>query len=845
MQMDQNYPRKKHWTRRLFINSFLAVAGIGIISFGFILIAVARVNIPDFQSFDERKVAKSTKIYDRTGEVALYDVNDGVKRTVIPFTDMGAYIKNATVAIEDSAFYQHKGISVRGILRSVWVNIQKGGLAQGGSTITQQIVKNTLLNSDKTITRKLKEWILSLKVEKALSKEDILGIYLNEVPYGGSIYGVEEASKKFFGKDAGDLTLAEAAYIAAIPKAPTYYSPYGKNKDKLDERKNTVLARMKELNFITQEEYDKAAKEAVTFKPAEPVGIKAPHFVFYIKEYLEQKYGADAVESGGLKVITTLDYNLQQKAEEITREHALQNEKDWNGKNAALVSIDPKTGQILAMVGSRDYFDKQIDGNFNVATANRQPGSSFKPFIYLSAFEKGYTPDTVVFDLPFEFQSTCDAYGKALPGHSQTNCYHPQNYDDKNRGPMTLRDALAQSINVPAVEMLYLVGVSDAIKTARDMGIHTLTDASRYGLTLVIGGGEVSLLDITSAYGVFAQEGVRHPYASILKVEDANGNILEQYTDQSQQVVERDATLQVSSILSDNQARIPTFGAHSPLEISGREVAVKTGTTNNNKDAWTVGYTPSIVTGVWVGNNDNTPMKKGGAALAGPIWHDFMSYALQKLPDESFTPPPPVDPSLKPILRGSFLGNETFTIDTVSGKLATEATPPETRLEKSITNVHNILYWVDKNDPTGPAPTNPEKDSQYERWETLVQQWWTANRFKYPQVTEADIPTQSDDIHTADKAPTVTINTPVDNATFTRNSHILVTINSSGAYQFKKADIFVNNEYVGTIPNVLNGFTFTPDDVSSLAENNELKVISYDATSNSGQAIIHFSISDL
>ena len=326
------------------------------------------------------------------------------------------------------------------------------------------------------------------------------------------------------------------------------------------------------------------------------------------------------------------------------------------------MAIDPKTGQILTMVGSRDYFDKKIDGNYNIATANRQPGSSFKPFIYATAFNKGFTPDSVLFDLPTEFQTTCNAYGKALAGYNQKDCYMPDNYDGKYRGPIKLRDALAQSINIPAVKLFYLAGLKDSLKTAEDMGISTLTDVSRYGLTLVIGGGEVSLLDMTSAYGVFANDGVKNQYTGVLKVEDANGNILEEYTPNPQEVLPKNIALTISNILSDNIARIPTFGSSSPLVVPGREVAAKTGTTNSNKDAWTLGYTPSIVVGVWAGNNDNKPMKKGGSAMAGPIWNKFINEALKILPNEKFEKPNlEIDPkTVKPVLRGYWQGNENF-----------------------------------------------------------------------------------------------------------------------------------------------------------------------------------------
>jgi membrane peptidoglycan carboxypeptidase len=344
---------------------------------------------------------------------------------------------------------------------------------------------------------------------------------------------------------------------------------------------------------------------------------------------LEQKYGSDLVELGGLKVTTTIDHELQAKGEEIVKEGALKNEKDWNGTNASLVAIDPKTGQILTMIGSRDYFDKNIDGNFNVATAARQPGSSFKPFIYATAFNKGFTPSTVLFDLPTEFQTTCNAYGTALPGYSQADCYMPQNYDGNFRGPISLRDALAQSINIPAIKLFYLAGLRDSLKTSEDMGISTLSDISRYGLTLVIGGGEVTLLDITSAYGVFGNNGIRNPYTGILKVEDSTGKILEEFTPNPREVLPKNTALVISDILKRDDSRSPTFGLNSVLHIPGRDVAVKTGTTNNNKDAWTIGYTPNISVGVWAGNNDNKPMRKGGSALAGPIWNKFMHEALK------------------------------------------------------------------------------------------------------------------------------------------------------------------------------------------------------------------------
>lgn len=803
--------------------------GTFIFIIGTLIIFLASIKIPDFRSFNERKIVNSTKIYDRTGEILFYDIHQDVKKTSISFDEMGSNIKNATVAVEDAGFYNHKGIKITAIIRASLANILNIGKTQGGSTITQQLVKNTLLTTKKTIIRKIKEWILAVKIEKTMSKEEILTLYLNEAPYGGLIYGIEEASKNYFGKNAQDLTLAEAAYLAAIPQSPTALSPYGKNLNRLEERKNYVLTRMLETKFITKEEYEIAKNTVVTFMPQENTGIKAPHFVFFIKDYLEKKYGEDVVLNGGLKVITTLDYKLQESAEKIVLEGALENEKNWNGSNASLVAIDPKTGQILSMVGSRDYFDPNIDGNYNVTTARRQPGSSFKPFIYATAFKKGFSPNTVVFDLPTEFQTTCNAYGKALPGYNQANCYSPQNHDGKFRGPMTLKNALAQSINVVAVKLFYLAGLSDSLKTAEEMGISTLTDISRYGLTLVIGGGEVSLLDMTSAYSVLANNGLRNPYTGILKIENANGKILEEFNLKTREVLPKNTTLMISDILSDNIARTPTFGANSPLVVPGKDVAVKTGTTNNNKDAWTIGYSPNIVVGVWAGNNDNIPMKKGGSAVAGPIWRNFIIEALKNLPDEKFEAPDLYqDPqTVKPILRGYWQGNENFFIDKISKKLATEFTPKETIEEKVITNVHSILYWIDRNDIQGESPNNPSKDSQFKNWETSVQNWWSTNRLNYPNIGLNQKPIGFDDVHTSTSGPNVSILEPNSTIIYSANQKINLKIKTISVFPLQKIDIFINDIFQGTI-NYPFSFSFVPNELQDLRSENEIKLISYD-----------------
>ncbi len=835
--------RKVFKNKKFLKNFILLLASIFIFLSGIIIFWLFSLEIPDFHAFEDRKVVSSTQIYDRTGKILLYDIHQDIKRTNIAFEQMGLNIKNATVAIEDSEFYNHGGIRITSIVRAVLSNFL-GGKTQGGSTITQQLVKNTLLTQRKSYIRKMKEWILAIKIDRSMPKEKILEYYLNEVPYGGNVYGIEAASKTYFDKEAIDLTLAEAAYLASIPQSPTILSPYGKNKDKLEVRKNLVLSRMLELKFITKEEYLKAKSEAVVFVLPATQGIKAPHFVFFIKDYLEQKYGVEMVENGGLKVITTLDFDLETKAEQLIKEGALQNEKDWNGKNAGLVAIDPKTGQILVMVGSRDYFDKTIDGNYNIATANRQPGSSFKPFIYATAFNKSFTPETVLFDLPTEFQTTCDARGKALPGHSQKDCYMPDNYDGKYRGPLSLRDALAQSINLPAVKLFYLAGLPDSLQTAETMGISTLKDVNRYGLTLVIGGGEVSLLDMTSAYGVFANSGIKSPYTGILKVEDLSGKTLEEFQSNSQEVLPKNTALTISDILSDNKARAPTFGLNSSLNIPGKNVAAKTGTTNNNKDAWTIGYTPSIVAGVWAGNNDNLPMKKGGVAVAGPIWNKFMNEALAKIPAESFEKPNlEIDPmKVKPVLRGFWQGNENFFIDKISGKLATPYTPKETLEEKVITNVHSILYWVNRNDILGPAPLNPESNSQFSHWEIPVQSWWAQNKNKYPVITWNEKPAEVDDVHTNLSAPVVSILEPNEATIYSPNQKIYLRVANTGAFPLQKIDIFINDIYLESRETPFLNFSFIPKELENLRNNNELRITSYDTAYNRSETSLIFKV---
>lgn len=727
----------------VFFGIFFVAATIG----GIAVVSVMS-SLPDPLAISERKVPESTKIFDRTGKVLLYEIHGEEKRTIVPFTEISQYVKDATIVAEDFNFYEHSGIDVKSLLRAVFVDIIQGEFAQGGSTITQQLVKNAFLTRERTITRKIKEAILSYQLEKTYSKEEIFNYYLNQIPYGSNAYGTESAAQTFFGKHASDLTLNEAATLAAVANAPSHYSPYGQHKDELIARKNTILERMSSVGFISAEDFEKAKKETLVFQK-QRANIKAPHFVIFIKNYLEEKYGADYVESGGLNVYTTLDYDLQTIAEETVETVGAINDKKYNATNAALVSVDPKTGELLAMVGSRDYFDIENEGNYNVATSkNRQPGSSFKPIAYAAFFEKGFTPDTVLFDVKTEFSND--------PAQS----YMPSNYDERFRGPVSVKSALAQSLNIPAVKVLYLAGMHDTLKLAHSMGISTLTDESSLGLSLVLGGGEAVPMDMAYAYGTFANDGVYNGKTFILKIEDNTGKVLEKTVTKQTPALSQNTARTITSILSDNSLRSSVFGERSPLYFENAQIAAKTGTTQKYRDAWVVGYASSVATAVWVGNNDGTPMAKGGAgiAAAGPLFHTFMEKAVALRPATSFPAPEPMY-SVKSLLNGSYFGETIARIDTDSQKLATAMTPPHKIQEKKFRSVHTILYYIDKNDPLGSAPADPASDPQFQNWENAIQDWLRHNTsFSIP--TEF-APTEYDDIHTERNVPRITVSSPL------------------------------------------------------------------------------------
>ena len=831
MKSFKKYLSKKNWKNILMFT----VSGVALIG-GLLLIWVSTFDIPTLDNFEERKVTQSTKIYDKTGEILLYDVFNNVKRTVVPFDKISPYAKQAALAIEDQNFYEHNGVKISSFMRAVLTNILSFEFSQGGSTITQQVVKNSLLTSEKLISRKLKEWVLAVKLEKILTKDEILSLYLNEIPYGGSIYGIEEASNVYFAKTASELNLVESAYLASLPQAPTYFSPYGKNRDKLEKRKNTVLKEMKQVGYITSEEYDEALTIEVMFQPQSEFGIKAPHFVIYVREYLEKKYGPGILENGGLRVITTLDYDLQQKAEELALTYALKNKETYDAENIALLATDPQTGGILTMVGSRNYFDEEIDGNFNITTAFRQPGSAFKPFAYTAAFEKGYTPSTILFDLPTQFSTTCSPDGVG------TGCYTPGNYDNIFRGPMTMRDALAQSVNIPAVKTLYLSGMRNVIDLAKRMGVSNLGDYRTYGLTLVLGGGEVRLIDMVGAYGIFANQGIKNEIHSIIEVRDLQGNVLEKFEGKEEVILEKNIALMTTDILSDNIARTPAFGSNSYLNFPGRDVAVKTGTTNDYRDAWIVGYTPRISAGAWAGNNDNSPMdKKVAGFIIAPFWNEFMNYALTKVPTEYFEKPV-IDTSydIHPILRGKWQGSKYLVIDSVSGKKATEFTPESTKEEILYGEIKPIIAVVDKDNPRGSTPLF-NNDPQISLWEFPIKNWIQTQGFT--ENLNPNLPTDSDDVHTESSSPFIEIREPKNNETLNKNSLISVQINLKNESRVKQVTYKLDNKIIGTRTTEPFNFTFKPIDFGVETGSHQLSVTVLDEVSNTNTDTISINIS--
>ena len=820
----------KGWWQRLITSG--VVLFLAAVVIGFVAVAWISRDLPEPGGAIERDIPASTKIYDRTGKTVLFEFFSEEKRTPIKLDNLPNYVKWASITVEDREFYSHHGFDIKGFSRALILNILGRG-RPGGSTITQQLIKNVFLTPEKTISRKVKELVLAWRIENKFTKDEILELYFNEIPYGSTAYGIESAAQTFFAKHAKDLSIAEAALLAALPKAPTYYSPYGPNKDKLIGRQQFIIKAMYKEGYITENEKEIALAEKLKFNKLKNTSIIAPHFVFYIKDLLIQKYGATTVERGGLKVITTLDLFKQDVAQKIIDERGAINEQNFNATNAAFVALDPKTGEILTMIGSRDFFSKDIDGEVNVALRPRQPGSSFKPIVYAAAFEAGLSPETILYDLNTTFKTEIG------------DDYEPKNYNLKENGPVSIRQALASSLNIPAVKTIYLTGVDKVLDLADKLGYTTLQDRSRFGLSLVLGGAEVKLLEHVAAYGAFARDGEYRQPVGILKIEDKNGKTLEEFKPEKikpKKVIEPQIVRQINSILTDNDARLLTFQPNNYLYFPDRPVAAKTGTTNDFRDAWTLGYTPSLVAGVWVGNNDNSVMKgkAAGGTLAAPIWHEFMQTILGNTPVEEFKAPDEIQLPNKPMFNGNKAFEKRVKIDKTTGLLATDFTPKNNIVEQVYSEVHNILHYTNRHNLLGPIPENPWDDPNYTNWEIPVEEWAKQQGF-----VAGTPPIGFDNLHKAEDQPNISLIAPLK-TTFT-NPSFSVVVTAFAPRGIKKLEYYFDNSLIATknlsgdnnINNYPNNITLPNRFVNG---QHLLKVIVYDDLGNDSEAITNINL---
>lgn len=779
-------------------------------------------NLPDPKDFQERKIAESTKIYDRTGKVLLYEIHGDQKRTVIPLNQISPNVIKTTLAAEDHTFYEHHGFVFKSFVRAIINTIVYYKPIQAVSTITQQLARNAFLTTQRSIVRKIKEAILTIQIERHYTKNQILEMYFNQINFGDNNYGIETASQYYFNKSAKDLDLTEAAYLTSLIQSPSYLSPYGSHIDQLEERKEWVLNRTTIVNYFSKDEVAKAQAKKVTFA-TQSFGFKAPHFVMYVRGLLYDQFSEEDLEQGGYTITTTLDMNLQNIAEETVKKYGNYNEKNIGAKNLALLAEDPQTGQILAMVGSRDYWNMEAEGNVNATLSIRQPGSSFKPIVYATAFKKGFLPESVIFDTALNGVT-------ANFSTDLNNPYPVTNYDSKTRGPVTLRQALAQSLNIPAVKVLYLAGIQNVIQTAKDFGISTLIEPpEHYGLSLVLGGGGVKLIEMVHAFTVFSQEGIFHPQTAILKIENSQGNILQNFSLQNKQIIDSQITRQINSILSDNISRAPTFGWDNKLYFPNSDVAAKTGTDSQYRDAWTLGYTTNLVAGVWAGNNDRSPVALSGAPgamVAAPCWREFMEKSFEFYSPGQFTKPLPYNISqiFKPMVNGQYIVNREYkNISTNEIKIIKE--------------LHNILYYVNKNDILGSIPTNPNSDPQFELWEIPVLLWAQQNISNFnqeyninpgPGYTPIDL--TEDQIITFPDAPDITPIYPKNGDFLNNNLRLDIVITSP--VEIKKAILYFNQELLGDLEKGNDNHYYYSLPLEKIRDQNEIKI---EATDTSDQ----------
>ena len=818
------YKKPSFWSKKwvkIISRSLLGILVLSIISFIGLYIYVAK-DLPSVVNLDDRKVIQSTQIYDRTGQELLYEISGNENRTIIPEDQIPDILKQAFISIEDQEFYSHWGVRPAAIIRAGFQNITGKGIGGGGSTITQQFVKNALLTSDKSLMRKIREAILAIQIEQKYSKDEILAFYLNEIPFGGNIYGVEAASQSFFGKKSKDIEPYQAAMMAAIIQRPTFYSPYGSNFDKLESRQQLVLSYMKEQGYINEEVYNQQKEQKLTIKPFAQ-NIKAPHFVFYVRDKLAEQFGEEVLEQGGLKVQTTLDWNLQQIAEKVVKEEVEKTRSRYDTRNAALGAIDPASGDILALVGSKDYFNTDEDGNVNVLTTQQSPGSSIKPLVYAQAFTKGYNPDSYLFDLPTNFETT-----PGLPA------YEPNNFNLQFNGPVSIRRALATSLNVPAVKALYLGGIKDTLELGGQLGITDYTRDKKSGLAMALGGVELKLLEHFGSFSAFANDGKFNQITPLMKVTKTSGEVLYSWERDEKQILDENVSRQITDILADNNARSAVFGFTNNLSIPGVEVAAKTGTSQEFRDALTVGYTTNLVAGVWVGRNDNKPMRNGadGSVVASPIWNRFMKEAISSGRKPGQFNKPEIKRGDKPMVNtGGFEYDKKFKINKSTGKIATELTPPELVEEREVKTVHSELYYVKLDDVLGDWPKKPQEDPQFENWEKAVLSWARSKGY----IT--NIPDDRDNVYIDANKPNITINSPIQGSSINGNS-VPLDIKVTAPQGIKQIDIYLDDVVVlSTESGTINQTIIAPS-----GGDKKLTVRAFDIYLNKSEASININI---
>ncbi len=836
--------RSKYSYKRLSRLKILTIAAtvvfIGILASFFGIVFLFAWYAKDLPRPDriQRVEGLSTIIYDKNG-VSLYDIYENENRIPVTFEELPESLKQATIAIEDKDFYNHPGLSTIGIIRSFVKLIITRDIQGGGSTLTQQLVKNVLLTNEQSLPRKIKEAILAIQIERKFSKDQILQMYLNETPYGGTAVGVEAAAQYYFGKKAKDLTFNESVFLAGVPQLPSLYNPFVSDSKAYVWRTEQVLRRMREDGYITQqtEEEAKSQIETLQFGKSDQ-GIKAPHFVSYVREQLVKQFGEELVETGGLRVTTTLDWSLQEKVQQHVKDE-VDKLKSLRVSNGAALVLSPKTGEILSMVGSKDYHATESGGfQFNVVTQGlRQPGSTIKPVAYAAALQDGYTPATVLLDVDTKYPS----------GEAGKPDYNPKNYDLKYRGPMTLRYALGNSINTIAVKVTALVGIRDILRTAFDMGLVTLEptqeNLNRFGLSIALGGGEVHMIELAQAFGVFANKGEKVEPFAISKVEDINGKVLfERKNIQSQRILSPEIAFLISNILSDNNARRDVFGERSLLVIPNKTVAVKTGTTDDKRDNWTVGYTSSVVVATWVGNNDNSPMHPSlasGITGAAPIWNKIIKEVLQDATDEPFEKPTTVEEieidSLtgglpiegQPTRKEFFIkGTEPKTVSPIIKKVKLSKKDEnklahENDIARGEYNEKTFYVWAEQ-DPISTDGKN--------RWQEGINAWIASQsdeRFKVP--TETAEP--SNDF-------TITITEPKERTRQDTNN-VRVSAEGSSPKEVKKIEIYVD----GNLLRDKEGKSIS-EEIGMGNGKHTIKVIATDADGKTAERTISISVNE-